>query len=111
METIGRRSFVKLALGFIAVGAVGIPAAQSLAMPIVAPPEQPQSGSAPHHEPAVAEQGDITTISPETVRWRRRRRLRHRRRYWRRRVYLRRRPYWRRRRWRYVNDQIPKNVA
>ena len=94
MDTIERRSFLKLALGLAVVTAVGAATAPSEAMPVAAvDPPRPDPELKP--EPAIAEQDDTDVTKAEPVQWywRRRRRRRwwwRRRRYWRRR----RRLYW-----------------
>jgi len=94
MDTMERRSFLKLSLGLAVVAAVGAVAAPSEAMP-VAPIDPPRSDPEAKPEPAIAEQDDTDVTKAEPVQWywRRRRRRRwwwRRRRYWRRR----RRLYW-----------------
>jgi hypothetical protein len=97
METMERRSFIKLTLGLAAITA-GTAAVMkpSQAMPVMAPVEpprqdteaKPEVNSEARPEPAVATQNDIDTVKPENVQyWRRRwrwRRWRWRRRWWRR---------------------------
>jgi hypothetical protein len=93
METMERRSFLKLTLGLAAVAAGTVAVVKpSQAMPVMAPVEPPRQDTEAKPEakpePAVATQNDIDTVKPENVQY-----------YWRRRYWRRR--YWRRRRWRY----------
>ena len=93
METMERRSFIKLTLGLAAVAAGTAAVTPSRAMPVMAPVEparqdteaKPEVNPDAKPEPAVATQNDIDAVKPENVqywRWRRRRRWRWRR--WRR---------------------------
>ena|SRR5262245_1163185 len=99
MDTMERRSFLKLTLGLAVITAVGAATARSEAMP-VAPIDPPRSDPEAKPEPAIAEQDDTDVTKAEPVQWYWRRR---RRRWWRRRRYWywrrRRRRYWRRRYW------------
>jgi hypothetical protein len=98
METMERRSFIKLTLGLAAVAAGTAAVTPSRAMPVMAPVEPPQPKAEAKPEPAVgtkpdteakpesavATQSDIDTVKPENVQyWRRR--WRYRRWRWRRR--------------------------
>jgi hypothetical protein len=96
MQTLERRSFLKLALGLAAVGVAAVSATQSQAMPTLAMPAQPPIDKEPQPEPAIANQDDVADAAPEKVQWHYRRYSRW---HWRRRWHYR-RWYWRRR-WRH----------